>query len=587
MANHGHGYIPTCIANVTPIHGNSNVANAAALRLAYAQAAASTPGGNALSATNRACVFIPPGVYDFGVGNATNHGIVLDAEFVDLVGLGASPEDVQLTSAIITASRGTVEQTADDVHISDLTMEMTQATYTVAEDATDPAAYFPGSDLSATKLTNVVIYVPDAADGFSRAMRTAVTYSGTYTDVDVKSDVPAARPGNCFGGVDGPATGTFIRCACGPHSYADHSTASGSFTDCIGGNDSFAFAGTASGTFKRCTAGIDSFSGWTASNSTGGATGTFTDCVGGSRCFGAYARASGTFKGCTGGTASFGGGDGQNGAASGVFTDCVGGLGAWSGFYPSGKAAVMRRCVSTGRATPVTNWQGLMEGCTIGVTTAGQSAVGLASIYIGAAARLATGGTTGTIVFTGNNYRAEFPVGSWIYHPTSLTWHTVSTVVYTAGATTVTMADAAADTWDAETVIAAWKVGRVADAASDTDTIVFAGVDYRLEFPVGTWIYHPTSTTWHRVASVAFATNTTVEMADAAGAAWDAEIVHPTVAARIYDNTLATVDTEAVDSPIGEAPAMLALNRMNVDVTANVKNQVGTPGNIIDVDITV
>ena len=74
--------------------GTTDVLSAAALRTAYTAAKALTPGGNALSATNRAVVMIPAGRYDFGLGDVAddNHGLELDAEFVDLVGMTGKPE---------------------------------------------------------------------------------------------------------------------------------------------------------------------------------------------------------------------------------------------------------------------------------------------------------------------------------------------------------------------------------------------------------------------------------------------------------------------------------------------------------------
>jgi len=230
-----------------------------------------------------------------------------------------------------------------------------------------------------------------------------------------------------------------------------------------------------------------------------------------------------------------------------------------------------------------------MEGCTVEVTTAGQSAVELAGIHVAAAGRLATGGSTSTIIFVDNDYRLEFPVDTWIYHPTSETWHQVDSVVHYESDTTVTMKDAAADTWDAETVRAAWTVGRLTDdGGGDTDTFVFTGEDYTLEFPAGTWIWHPTSDNWYRVESVAYAAgDTTVEMVTPADHTWEDEIVHPTVIARLFNNSLRTVDTAAVAAPASEAPVLMAHNRLAVDITADVKNQVGTPYNAVDADMSV
>ena len=100
---------------------------------------------------------IPAGRYDFGLGDVgdSNHGLELDAQFVDLVGATGVREEVILTSAIAVASRGTVEQTADDVKISGLTMGITSASST-GSGATEAAAYFPTTALANAVLSDVV-----------------------------------------------------------------------------------------------------------------------------------------------------------------------------------------------------------------------------------------------------------------------------------------------------------------------------------------------------------------------------------------------------------------------------------------------
>ena len=78
-----------------------------------------------------------------------------------------------------------------------------------------------------------------------------------------------------------------------------------------------------SGTFNNCTGGNFAFGG-----AGGTASGTFTNCTGGDYSFGgAGGTASGTFTNCTGGDYSFGGG----GTASGTFTNCTGGEAAFGG----------------------------------------------------------------------------------------------------------------------------------------------------------------------------------------------------------------------------------------------------------------
>ena len=158
---------------------DDDVESAANLRAAYAVAKLLTPGGNALSATNRATCFVLPGRYDFGTGNGTNHGLVLDTQFVDLVGLSSNPSDTVLASQISTPSRGTLEQTADNVKIANLTLEISATgdpgTYAVA-----PAAYWPTTNLPNAECRNVVFRSTNESAGYG--MRAVIIYSGKYTD---------------------------------------------------------------------------------------------------------------------------------------------------------------------------------------------------------------------------------------------------------------------------------------------------------------------------------------------------------------------------------------------------------------------
>ena len=310
-------------STISAQRGTTDVLSADNLRTAYTAAKALAPGGNALSATNRAVVMIPAGRYDFGLGDVAddNHGLELDAEFVDLVGMTGKPEDVVLTSAIAVASRGTVEQTADDVKISGLTMEITSASST-GSGATEASAYFPTTALANAVLTDVICQSENPYNVYS--MR-RIEYAGTYTRVAGGTNsfgtTASGTFTDCTGGEDafasgGTASGTFLRCVAGGNSFGVYGTASGTFTDCVAGGWSFGTSGTASGTFTNCVAGSNSF------GFMGTASGTFTDCVGGDSSFGHDGTASGTFTDCSVGDSDSG--FGHSGTASGIFIRCSG-----------------------------------------------------------------------------------------------------------------------------------------------------------------------------------------------------------------------------------------------------------------------
>jgi len=132
-------------------------ANGANLLAAYAAAAALTPHGSPLSATNRAVVLLPPGRYDLGAGQ-----LVMDEEYVDLVGLSTARENQHIHGSSNGPGTGVLRQTADDVRIENLSVECTQSTGTLFYSPDDPAAYFPDADRSNTRIRNVAFLADDA-----------------------------------------------------------------------------------------------------------------------------------------------------------------------------------------------------------------------------------------------------------------------------------------------------------------------------------------------------------------------------------------------------------------------------------------
>ena len=278
----------SCIVVETTASATTNGIN---LLAAYAAAKALTPNGAALSATNRASVIIPPGVYDLGSGEGYTP-LTLDTEFVDLIGLTSDRKSQHIKGTPPATNSGVIVQTADDVHVSNLYVKILTEVESANWNDTDSAAYFPSTSLSNTVVDNCQF---DGQDGSNNegprlfSMRLYIEYSGTFN--------------NCTGG---------------DYSFGGGGTASGTFNSCTGGADAFGgYEGTASGTFTNCTGGDFAFGGYG-----GTASGTFTNCTGGGVAFGGGGTASGTFTNCTGGDYSFGGG---GGTASGTFTNCTGG----------------------------------------------------------------------------------------------------------------------------------------------------------------------------------------------------------------------------------------------------------------------
>ncbi|NBC11287.1 MAG: hypothetical protein GVY24_06050 [Planctomycetes bacterium] len=254
--------------------------NGAVLRAAYAQARALTPNGAALAADNRATVLVGPGVYHLGTLDGDTHGLQIDTEFVDLVGLTGRPEHVRIeaTSDGSTASRGTIEQTADDVLIAGVTMYLDGGDYSQGYEEGDPSAYFPGDNLPNTVLRDCVF----EADNDARYTRPEQEYSGTYI--------------RCIGGagtfaVGAQASGTFTDCVVAEETFGYYADASGVFTRCVAGWYAFGWYADASGTFIDCTSTNWYVFGWTAS-------GTFIRCTAADSAFGAEGGLTGKLYSC-------------------------------------------------------------------------------------------------------------------------------------------------------------------------------------------------------------------------------------------------------------------------------------------------
>ena len=251
-------YVTVKVTDNPIVNGNNLLA-------AYALAKTLTPNGASLSTSNRLAVILPAAKYDLG-----NQSLVLNAQYIDIIGSTSDRNKHYITSNVGVINRGTVQQTANDVKLFNLTIENSNTTYSPTYDSTNPSAYFPNTNLNLTHIENI-LFASNSINIWS--MRLAIEYSGTFT--------------NCTGGY-----GSF---------GGELGTASGIFKDCTGGETSFGGnSGTASGTFKDCSGGHFSFGG-----DDGTASGTFKDCTSGDKSFGGGGNASGTFTNCTGGIGSF------------------------------------------------------------------------------------------------------------------------------------------------------------------------------------------------------------------------------------------------------------------------------------------
>lgn len=218
------------------------------LRSKYNEAKALTPNGSALASDNRASLVLTPGVYDFGLlDNTTPHGLELDTEFVDVVGLNQDTvilKATKLTSEGTNASSGLLYQTADDVKIMNLTLYVDRDNDTVSNYA---VAYYPATNLPNTYLKD--IHFDTNSVGYSVSRTDDLIFSGTYERL------------TGFGGFRGDfqeLNGTWIDCTMthgfGRNSYPSTIT-NGKILGCRTTDDvNECFGGAIYGTLEDCIA---------------------------------------------------------------------------------------------------------------------------------------------------------------------------------------------------------------------------------------------------------------------------------------------------------------------------------------------
>lgn len=311
---------------------NTFLQNGINLIAAYNAAKLLTPNGSALSATNRVAVLVPPGRYDLGA-NLIN----ANTEYVDLIGLGDSPEDVVINGVLVP---GTLVQSANNMIIKGVTLKYS---------GPNPigVAYLPTNTFSSTKMENVILD-GNGVNGVTPANDGLLEFSGTYKNVKAVN-----YAGNAW---DNIINGTvFIGCTCdGPGFAVTASIIAATMTDC---EATSGFGETiGGGVFARCkTTSGDGF------GTVADCIGTFTDChvagngFGVSGCNGSYVNCSavgsafgylplvvgpysinGQYIGCRAGDSSFGSGFCTR---SGYFKDCIGGdLSFGDGTNPVGSA---------------------------------------------------------------------------------------------------------------------------------------------------------------------------------------------------------------------------------------------------------
>ena len=502
------GHAPDAVVVVR--RGANDAASGTNLKAAYTAAKSLTPGGNALAADNRAALYVPRGKYDFG-----STAWDVDTDFVDLVGEGICR--VNLKDAISWVGKpyasavSGINLNAAEFHnpasvlICDTDTEVVNVT---ARDVRMSGFHI------VHETSNKIGLKIDNANACDR---------GRFTDLGFT--VPGA---SAYAVTDG--TNTEIA------AYFENG-----HTSAV----KLLVAATLSATVKHCTGGSGSFD----VESSGTLSGDFEDCVSGGGGFGGDTQpaVTGTFRRCV----VVSGFDwGIPATFSGVAVDCF----AASGFGGAMTGKLVR-CYAGEALTDALTGAEIVE-----------------CVFVGAASILSTSSDEDTILrrckikssgsiaaFSGRMFNCEIEV---------------------------TSGDGI--------VLAQNKVGgsdRTAHANSDINTIVFLDADYTAEFPVGSFVYHPTQTTFHRVTSVAMADggdadgndDTVVVCSPAVGGGddWDSQVVGAYYAPVIIGCTIIST-VEAIDTD-DLTPAIIDGCRADQDWdNTNVVNMIASPNNAFD-----
>ena len=332
----------TTTAVIPVVNGGNAINNGAALTSAYSAAAALTPGGDPLSSTNRACLLIFPGTYEFAAE------LDIQYEHVDLIGVGDA-DNIVLTNSGSQAYG--FRKTANDVTLANLTFDSSTVSGAIFCQDTGSATGSPENEhLESIRFTGSV----------GSMAQNSGTWEGTYTgctDLTLGGLFAGSITGGTFTncscggyGFGGPISGgTFINCDGGQFGFASGgggTISGGSFIGCSDGGlgQSFGYGGTISGgSFINCNAGDSAFD----AVITGG---IFQGCIAGDGSFGISPSATSTidgatFIGCKSGDGSFCSGGTIGGVLPPTFLYCSSGTESFGngGTITSGEFNFCRR----------------------------------------------------------------------------------------------------------------------------------------------------------------------------------------------------------------------------------------------------
>ena len=230
---------------------NSTTTNGTKLLAAYTAAKTKTPYGNALSASNRYTIILPPGIYD-----VANTQLLLDTNFIDIVGSTTDLANHQITGTITQF----VKVAANNLELRNLYILNNSTSYGFNGGGNRPGLlmdnmFFAYGTAGAAPWQAVV---EDQFSGVASRLNAGQTYSITGGDTS-----PLGNAGNISGTIsniicagplgDGSITGFAFNCKGGTISFGGrgyYGNSTGFMMNCRGGEQSF--ANYPSGVYVNC-----------------------------------------------------------------------------------------------------------------------------------------------------------------------------------------------------------------------------------------------------------------------------------------------------------------------------------------------
>jgi hypothetical protein len=304
LAAERYGYKSDAVMLVE--NGSNETERGNNLWAAYTQACSLSPGGNALSATNRAIVLIPPGRYLVGLKT-------LGTNYVDLVALvdpvGSARHETYWPNVFIHFSGvgACFTQVATDIRLRGLYVEYFY---------TSPATSYAASRYSDCRFGSCVHsnnvsghWANCCSDGYSWQCGIGGVFNATMNECHAFLILGTSSP---FGGDTGVGFGSCYLYRCtgkygtfgGCASVGISVSADAVFIECESGDHGFCHGKKNEGTYIRCRGGACSFGGTSNVAYDGEFAGYAEDCIGGPNSFGGtettgYGKLSGRIVNCT------------------------------------------------------------------------------------------------------------------------------------------------------------------------------------------------------------------------------------------------------------------------------------------------